>query len=67
MNYLDILGNNANKQKEAAVLYLAENVALHENGIEIYQKVNGGISFHLPVQENSVRRRTMLYDVKQFF
>jgi hypothetical protein len=48
-------------------IFMVENTALHKNGIEIYQKVNGGISFHLPVQENSVRRRTMLYDVKQFF
>ena len=43
--------------------HLNWNVALHKNGIEIYQKVNGGISFHLTIQENGVRRRTMSYDV----
>jgi hypothetical protein len=36
-----------------------ENAALHQNGIEICQKVNGGISFHLTAQENDVRHRTM--------
>jgi hypothetical protein len=40
--------------------FMAENVALHKNGIEIYQNVNGGISFHLTPQENSMRHRTML-------
>jgi hypothetical protein len=43
-------------------IFMAENVALHENGIEIYQKVNGGISFHLSAQENGVRRRTMSHN-----
>ena len=40
-----------------------ENAALHQNGIEICQKVNGGISFHLTAHENDVRRCTTLYDV----
>jgi hypothetical protein len=42
---------------------MAENVALHKNGIEIYQKLNGGISFHLTVKENGMRRRN---NVTQF-
>jgi hypothetical protein len=37
---------------------MAENVAVHENGIEIYQQVNGGISFHLTAKENGIRRGT---------
>jgi hypothetical protein len=42
--------------------FKAENVALHENGIEIYQKVNGDISCHPTAQENGVRRHTMSHN-----
>jgi hypothetical protein len=41
---------------------MAGNVALHNNVIEIYQKVNGGISFYLTAQENGMRRRTMSHN-----
>jgi hypothetical protein len=40
----------------------ADHVALHKNVIEIYQKVNGGISFQLTAQENGVRRHTMSHN-----
>jgi hypothetical protein len=39
---------------------MIENAALHINGIELCQKLNGGISFHPTLKENDVRRCTML-------
>ena len=39
---------------------MIENAALHINGIEFCQKLNGVISFPPTLKENDVRRCTML-------
>jgi hypothetical protein len=38
---------------------MALNMALHKNGVEFCQKLNGNISFNLTAQEKDMRRRTV--------